>query len=87
MDDRDLTQQLEDTYRNWTGGKWTPQVTVNQFMIRGPGRRAQVLDQFDAEFRKLEPGDSENSLRKISELTDLRAELDVVHNRLLRSGR
>jgi hypothetical protein len=87
-DDRDLTEQLEDTHRNWTGGEWTPEVTVNQFRIRGPAQRAVVLDTFDRELRKADTSShSENSLRKISELMDLRARLDLEHRQMLRNRR
>jgi len=87
-DDRDLTQQLEDTFRNWTGGEWTPEATVIQFRIRGSGQRSQILDQFDSELRKVDTSShSENNLRKISELTDLRARLDLEHRTMLRNRR
>jgi hypothetical protein len=87
-DDRDLTKQIEDTHRNWSGGEWTPQVTINQFRIRGPAQRSQILDQFDSELSKVDTSsDSEGNLRKISELTDLRARLDLEHRLMLRNRR
>jgi hypothetical protein len=88
-DDRDLTQELEQTWANWTGGDdWTPEKTVHQFRVRGPGQRAGILDTFDKKLSQVDTSShSENNLRKISELMDLRARLDLEHRTMLRNRR
>lgn len=88
-DKSDFIGRMENTWRNWRGEDWTPEKAVENFTLYGPARRAQALDEFDAELRD-DGGpisSNPNDLRRAAELRGLRSKLDEVHHNLRKVNR
>jgi hypothetical protein len=83
-DDRDFLEKTEQFWRN-RGHEWSPGQAQEHFKLYGPRKRSEALDQLDAELRSVEP--TMENLRKMTELGELRQDLDVIHHTLLKVRR
>jgi hypothetical protein len=79
----DIIERIEKISRNWTGEEWTPDRALDEFHLYGHAKRVAILDDFDAE---LQNADTSN-LRRYSDLTLLRRQMDNAHHALRKANR
>jgi hypothetical protein len=79
----DIIDRLDKFAKNWTGESFDPESFKANFHLFAPGKRAEMLDQFDEGLRSIDTG----NIRRYAQTTRLRADLDVIHHKLRQNGR
>ena len=84
MSDDDFLKKVERSHNLWAPDEeWTPEKTVENFGLFGPGKRIEALEQID---QAIATADTSN-LRKFARLTRLRTDLEETHRNLKRVNR
>jgi hypothetical protein len=85
-DDRDFIERAKGISRNWTGEEFSDDRLVHEFHLYGHAKRAEALDQFDAELASQTDIPLEDAER-VFRLQLLRGSLGEVHHSLRKAGR
>jgi hypothetical protein len=83
-DDRDFAEKTQDYWAN-RGHEWSAEKAQEHFSLHGPHKRAEAMDQLDAELRSIEP--AMGRLREYTELHELKQKLGQIHHTLIRAKR
>jgi hypothetical protein len=83
-DDDGFIAKTENFWRN-RGLEWSPEKALDHFMLYGPKKRAEAMDQIDEELRNFEP--TTENLRQMMELREIRQNFDAVHHQAMKVGR
>ena len=83
-DGPDFMERTESISKNWTGEPFTEERLLQEFHLYGHAKRAEALDQFDAE---LAAPDAADNVNKFVRLSTLRRNMDRVHHALRKAGR
>ena len=85
-DDRDFIDRAEAMTKNLYGRPVTAEGLADNFALYGLKKRAETLDELDAELRG-EVDSSPQNLRRRLRLTVLRRQMGGVHEALRKAGR
>lgn len=83
-DGPDFIERAESISKNWTGESFSEEQMLQEFHLYGHAKRAQALDQFDAE---LASPDAADNVNRFVQLSSLRRNMDRVHHALRKAGR
>lgn len=83
-DEPDFIDRAENISKNWTGEAFSDDRLIQEFHLYGHAKRADALDQFDAE---LATTDTSKNFNRYVRLTSLRRNMDHVHHALRKAGR
>jgi hypothetical protein len=82
----DVRNQIDiarDASKNWSGEEMTTDGMLNEFRLFGHGKRADILDQLDTQYREHDTSD----LRKYHEFVSFRRDAQRLHHTLRKAGR
>jgi hypothetical protein len=85
-DERNMIDVAQDVSKNWTGTGTSHDQMVGEFELYGFRRRADILDQMDAEWRNADVASGED-LPKFYDLSKLRKSMQSRHHQLRKAGR
>jgi hypothetical protein len=82
-DDPDFLDRVERSHERWTGEQWSPEKTLDSFMLHGRAKRIEALEQLDAAVKEA----GTTNLREYSRLTRLQRDMESKHQAMIKSGR
>ena len=83
MSDNDFLKRIEKTYGDYRGEAWSPEKTIESFQLYDVPSRVAALEQLDEEMANADTSE----LRSYSKLGRLHADVNRVHQQLLKAGR
>ncbi|WP_420971522.1 hypothetical protein [Bradyrhizobium sp. B120] len=86
-DERSFEERMQSNFKSRTGVDWSPQATIDNFVLFGPEQRADALDQIDLEISKTDVDDNPNALATAAQRLHLRRELQSLHHKMLQVRR
>ena len=85
MSDDDFIERVEKNHERWTGEKWSPEKTLENFPLYGRAKRIEALEQIESAVKATNP--TMGDLRRYSQLTALQREVENLHQRMIKEGK
>lgn len=85
QDDDDFLKVIETTHERWTGESWSPEKTLENFVVYGRAKRIAALEQLDGAVKSTTP--TQGNMRRYATLTALQREAERLHQMMIRNGR
>ena len=83
----EFLERVNKAAQNWSGEVRGAADIVNDFPLYGHARRAEALDQIDAEISRIGSVEGDDDLKSYTRLTSLRRNLGQTHSALIKVGR